>query len=408
MKIILAIIITFSIQLINAQALRDSKHIKNAECPYLLIKDYQKTSFAFDSYTQDFENYLDFTVNFLSWTTNDMDNWDTYGFEDYEFPNEYMPLAFIVFNPQTTSPSMTQDSDIQPHSGNRFAASFSATTPPNNDWLISPEINLGNNSKLKMWVKSYTEDYGLERYKVFVSTTNANPDNFIPISGTLEAPANAWTEVEFDLANYDNQQIYIGINCKSYDAFVFMVDDIIIETETDSLKTPSDLSYVLNNGNGQVTMSWDFEDDKTSWLPKSSLEEFNIYRNSEIVGNSIINEYTDLLPEPGQFSYTVTAKYFIAESGHSNTINVNWAVGLNEMTEKNLSFSPNPVNDQVYISSGFSIEEVVVMNITGKILSISEPFLKHMKLNLSDYHNGIYLIRIKTEAGETIRKISKL
>jgi len=127
---------------------------------------------------------------------------------------------------------MSSDAEIQPHSGSRFGACFSATTPPNNDWFISPQVQLGQGGELSFWVKSYTGEYGLERYKVGVSTTGTGPADFTFISGSsyLEAPVQ-WTQQTYDLSQYNNQAVYIAIQCVSNDAFIFMIDDLKIKPE---------------------------------------------------------------------------------------------------------------------------------------------------------------------------------
>ncbi len=182
---------------------------------------------------QDFEAYTNFTLSFSPWATNDMDGYNTYGIDGYAFLNSGQPMAYIAFNPSQTTPSLGADAALAPHSGSKFAASFAALTPPNNDWLFTPQINLGANGHLKFWVKSYTAQYGLERYKVGVSTTNINPASFTFISQApyLEAPSTAWTQVDFDLSAYSGQQIYIGIQCVSNDAFIFMLDDVEVTSD---------------------------------------------------------------------------------------------------------------------------------------------------------------------------------
>ncbi|MCU0371365.1 MAG: choice-of-anchor J domain-containing protein, partial [Bacteroidales bacterium] len=102
--------------------------------------------------------------------------------------------------------------------------------PFNDDWIISPQTTLGTNSSVSMWVKSYTDDYGLEKYNVLVSTTDMEPGSFTSISGStpMLAPVD-WTEVSFDLSEYDGQTVYVAIQCVSEDAFVFMLDDVSID-----------------------------------------------------------------------------------------------------------------------------------------------------------------------------------
>ncbi len=178
-------------------------------------------------FTDDFESYADFVTSFVPWTAVDVDLSDTYGIQDVEFPGNGGAMAYIIFNPTATIPPLTT---LTAHSGSKMPASFAATTPPNNDWMISPRVFLGTDSYIKFYARSYTAQYGLERFKVGVSTnTQINPDNFQIVSGTsyVQAPVT-WTEYIYDLSSYDNQNVYIGIQCVSNDAFIFFIDDVSI------------------------------------------------------------------------------------------------------------------------------------------------------------------------------------
>lgn len=195
----------------------------------------------------DFEDLDDFALTFGDWTAIDVDQGDTYSISGYEFPNQNMPMSYIVFNPAMTTPPMTEPA-IMPHGGAKFGACFASVPPPfNNDWLISPQIQLGDNSVLQLWVKSYTADYGLEKYKIGVSTTTPSPANFTIISGAtpLQAPATAWEEKTFDLSMYDGQLVYVGIQCVSEDAFIFMVDDIVVSYVTGINDNPANMNSIL-------------------------------------------------------------------------------------------------------------------------------------------------------------------
>lgn len=177
--------------------------------------------------TMDFEQVSDFSLIFTPWTVFDADGKSTYQIADHTFPHSGDPMAFIAFNPAGVTPSMSADTSIQPHSGSRFGACFAATTPPNNDWFISPQVLLEKDGEFSFWVKSYTSEYGLERYRVGVSTTGTNPGDFTIISGGgyLEAPLQ-WTKKTFSLSAYNDQTVYVAINCVSDDAFIFMIDDL--------------------------------------------------------------------------------------------------------------------------------------------------------------------------------------
>ncbi|NQV02675.1 MAG: T9SS type A sorting domain-containing protein, partial [Bacteroidia bacterium] len=181
-------------------------------------------------YTMDFENITNFSLTFDPWSVADEDGSLTYQITNHTFPHSGDQMAFICFNPTQVSPPMNADPNIQSHTGNRFGACFSATNPPNNDWFISPQVQLETSGEFSFWVKSYTDDYGLERYKVGVSTTGISPGDFTIISGSgyLEAPVQ-WTKKTFDLSAYDNQTVYVAIQCVSNDAFIFMIDDMEVK-----------------------------------------------------------------------------------------------------------------------------------------------------------------------------------
>ncbi|MEN6444872.1 MAG: carboxypeptidase regulatory-like domain-containing protein [Candidatus Cloacimonas sp.] len=172
-------------------------------------------------FTDDFESYADFTITFAPWTLVDVDQSGTYGIQGYSWENIYNPQAFIIFNPTTTSPALTT---FAAHGGNKLAACFASTTPPNNDWMITPQLTHPNS--VKFWARSYVSDYGLERFKVGISPST-NPADFTIISGPnyIEAPVD-WTEFTYQITNVGNY--YIGIQCLSNDAFIFCVDDVTV------------------------------------------------------------------------------------------------------------------------------------------------------------------------------------
>jgi PKD repeat protein len=157
-----------------------------------------------------------------------MDGDSTYGILDHTFLHMGDPMAVICFKPAGVTPPMT-DSLIQPHSGAQFGACFASVVPPNNDWLISPHVQLGNGGEFTFWAKSYTDQYGLEKFRVAVSVTDNNPASFTVISGP--SPVNApvsWTKMIYNLSAYNGQAVYVAIQCVSDNAFIFMVDDLTV------------------------------------------------------------------------------------------------------------------------------------------------------------------------------------
>lgn len=184
-----------------------------------------------DIFYDDFSSYPNFTMNFPPWRTVDLDGGDTYGFENHNFPNQTLPMAFIIFNPAAATPPIQ---NMPPHSGSKFVASFASIQFRNNNWLISPHISLGSNSSLSFYVRTYNAEWGLERFRVGISTTDPEPGSFeiiYPASPAqyAEAPV-VWSEVEVDLSLYDGQEVYIAINCVSDDTFIFMLDSFRVRS----------------------------------------------------------------------------------------------------------------------------------------------------------------------------------
>lgn len=183
-----------------------------------------------DPYVMDFEHCADFAISNLNpaWTTYDGDGYPNYGFQSTDFPHSGDAFAFIVFNPKETDPSLEGPGYelIAPYQGDRFAASFASEKGVNDDWLISPKLLLPtSDAKMEFYVKSYVADYGLEKYNVYVSTTDNQISSFKRVDAG-EASAENWEKVSVDLGKYAGQEVHLAIQCVSKDAFVFMLDDI--------------------------------------------------------------------------------------------------------------------------------------------------------------------------------------
>ncbi len=212
-----------------------------------------------------FEECIDFSGDFspYNWTTLDVDATATWGWEGFDFPGEGNALGFIAFNPTAAGAS----APMEAYAGSKMGVAIAANGAVNNDWLISPELTLGTGSEMRFWARSYTDEYGLERLKVGVSTTGNTPADFtfIHTGSYLEIPT-AYTEYVLDLSAYDGQNVYIGIQCVSNDASITMIDNIDINTTTgvneltETLKVniypnpASDIVTVANAENSTITI----------------------------------------------------------------------------------------------------------------------------------------------------------
>ncbi|MFH1121328.1 MAG: choice-of-anchor J domain-containing protein [Bacteroidota bacterium] len=261
---------------------------------------------------ESFEPYDDFDLSFGNFTFRDVDGGVTYAIQDVTFPNSAYTGSFIVFNPSLTVPALTGAWDA--HTGQKYAACFAALTAsaPNNDWIITPKITVSSGEQLSFWAKSVTDQYGLERFKVGVSTTGTQPADFTIIStgSYIEAPIT-WTQFTYSLSAYAGQQIYIAVNCVSNDAFVFMLDDLAVtggpsqnitqatffeEKETENIPVKR-----IDNGHSVIAP---LSDDS-----QRSFASYKVYRDGSEIADVTGFLYTDPDLVPGTYNYTVTAIY---------------------------------------------------------------------------------------------------
>jgi hypothetical protein len=227
----------------------------------LLLSFLLATSFSSNAqvtvFEDSFETYNDFLITGIGqWQTLDLDGLNCYGVgTGITWPNNGIPQAWIVFNPSATTPPVTnstagvggetENRNFNPRTGSKYAACWDAAldggSPVNNDFIISPVINLGTtNNELRFWIKSMSDTYGLEKYRVYVYLGTGTPtalSDFTVISGipVLLAPYPNWEEKVYSLNAYSNQSIRIGIRCVSDDRYMLMMDDFKVTSS--NLKT---------------------------------------------------------------------------------------------------------------------------------------------------------------------------
>ena len=220
-----------------------------------------------------FDTFQDFAITgFGNWQTLDLDGLNTYtgGTPTGTTPswaNAGAPMAFQIFNPTTAmvtnSTSGAEVTNFDPKSGAKYAACWDAVPglglTGNEDWLISPPLSMGGSgNSLSFWVKSLSNTYGLEQYKVGIYVGNGTPTStgdFAIISGlgALSAPYPAWGQKTYNLDAYANQTIRVGIQCISEDVYMFMVDDFKVTATTlatNETNTKATYSIFPNPSNG--------------------------------------------------------------------------------------------------------------------------------------------------------------
>ena len=186
-----------------------------------------------------FECYDSFIISEIGdWIIYDLDGGTTWGANAVDFENESYVGAGIIYN-NSEATSTGADIEEEPlwdtyegEQGLYFIASgANQTTIPNDDWMISPEFSLeGIGSPIFSFkAKTLKDDYGLERFRIGVgNSTDYNDFTIISEGSYIEAPLD-WTTYEFDLSEYEGQNIRIAINYVGNDSFVLQTDAFKVE-----------------------------------------------------------------------------------------------------------------------------------------------------------------------------------
>lgn len=195
-----------------------------------------------------FENYEDFALEFGSWKFADKDEAPTYGVSGVDYPNYGYVGSYIIFNPSKTEPPLTDDPKYLAHSGDKYAACFSAkNVSSNDDWMISPEVTLGEGYSLTIYIRSLSDDYGPDYFRI--QAHEGETVHWLTPENESIQPPTEWTEYTFDLSDLSGKTVTINIGCLSEDAFALMVDDIVVTNQDGKVMLNQDFEQVTATGN---------------------------------------------------------------------------------------------------------------------------------------------------------------
>lgn len=307
-----------------------------------------------ETFTDEMEKYNDFEKEEISnYILRDLDGLPTYTYTNFTFPGAGDPMAFIIFNPLSTTPAVTIDS----YSGEKFLAGFAGPDGPNNDWLIIP-AGSGNFS----FMAASLEVSALEKMSVLYSTSGNEIADFTPFENTITVP-NYWEEYSFEAP--ENTK-YVAIKYVSNDTYILKIDDLTYEKEYNH-----ELSY-------------------------------NIYLNDELIAENI-TERNFVLNDLAPGSHIAEVET-VFETGVSEKTEV--IISLLNTEDQNLfefKIYPNP-------SKGiFNIElnedaEITIFDIHGRTVynGTKKAGVSVMQQDLS---SGTYIVQVKTDTSMTTKKL---
>ncbi|MEQ8358304.1 MAG: T9SS type A sorting domain-containing protein [Cytophagales bacterium] len=82
-------------------------------------------------------------------------------------------------------------------------------------------------------------------------------------------------------------------------------------------------------------------------------------------------------------------------------------VALEAISENAISIYPNPVKDQLSISSAIEIDQVSIFNTNGQLLMDVEIKATNANLNTSDFQQGVYILKTLSSGQVHVQKFIK-
>lgn len=323
-----------------------------------------------------FEGHDNFTINSpgeLGWSYIDGDGAPTYASSSYEFPHQNEPMAFIVFNPSATSPDMLDET--MPHSGDKMLCCFACTGGvANNDYLISPELEMSNDFVIRFWACSYDNRF-LEEIRVGYSTTGKEEDDFIWLGENQTIPAK-WTEY---IVSIPKDAKYVTINCISNDRYMLMLDDIYIGTP----QQPQALNKFSRIAGQPVSYEVYLDGKHVITTTETSYTFTNLPKGEHVAG--VKSVYASGATE------MTTITFDVEETGSGI---------LKESADNGFVLYPLPAHETLYINGQY--DKAQLINPTGQVVLQTDYT---SKLSIGDYPAGLYYLILEKEGKSTVLKV---
>ncbi|MCD4818288.1 MAG: choice-of-anchor J domain-containing protein [Candidatus Cloacimonetes bacterium] len=143
------------------------------------------------------------------------------GFEGGVIPSNWT----VINNDGGNNTWIPYNAGLNAHGGD-YTVRVSYETP-NDDWLITPELEVvSRNDNFSFWAKSGSSSYP-EDFNVKLSTTGTAVVDFTETLGSVTGVPTEWTEYSYDLSGFNNETVFIAVQCVSDDELYLYLDDFL-------------------------------------------------------------------------------------------------------------------------------------------------------------------------------------
>ena len=225
------------------------------------------------------------------------------------------------------------------------------------------------------------------------SSTNITDNNWHHVAGTRSASGAVKLYIDGELAGegvdnsvFDDYKTSIGARVSTNSGhFKGSLDEVRIwETERTAEEIKARMKSKLSGEEAGLIVYYSF--------------------NQGIAGKDNTTE-TTLIDATTNYCNGVLANFTLLDAT-SNWVSVEGTVvALDELRlTDQINAYPNPAQDDLFISTSLSIQKIELHNITGTLL---QTLYNTSVINLSDFTDGLYLLKITTNQGIAIKQITK-
>ena len=151
---------------------------------------------------------------------------------------------------------------------------------------------------------------------------------------------------------------------------------------------------------------------KLTWNAVDAATSYNIYKGAFAIAKDVTDTIfvAEDLDYDTEYCFTVTAVNEAGESNRSEKVCVKTLGESLDELSASVDIYPNPAKDEIRISSEEMIEEVSIYNINGQQTTVNrqQTSSTEMTISIGNLNSGVYFIKLRTEKGESVRRILKL
>ena len=287
---------------------------------------------------------------------------------------------------------MNPDGSVNTEGTNASLASFSymngygALQPDN--YAFMPKVKVLENAKMTFYAAGFDPSYPTEHFGVAVASADGTQMSTIAEFDSR----NPYQRYEVDLSAYAGQEIFLGFRHFTNIANYALVIDNITVTNAVWAGTASETVHyrVYRSFDGSNYSLIGYADGDAVSYDDNDIQSVNCYYKVTAVNTMPGNTTCESAPA-------------MAVDGIHDYVTVQ-TDDVNELNDDTKIY-PSPTNGQITIEAE-GMSHVTIMNALGQTIYDAPTNADQTVLDLSQYGTGMYLIRINTEKGVSVKRVS--